>query len=1136
MQTRRRTFFERYALLILMGVFFLVPFGLRGAKLSLQRMKNDVKDWLPDDFAETTELDWFRDHFLGEQFVLVSWDGCTADDQRLGLLAALLIPSEESRKAGVEPPEAAGQPRDTNEPRIYEIEDFIGDQLGLHVVDPDFHFNWGGRNEKWLKGNNEQWYFILENGEIHHWEGQSTVVGAASRAFERIVSGGNQAQGEYVRTVDPIFYERPRKLQAQLFKSVVTGPQVLDQLSEPGGPLLRDEDASPREIAAAQAEAKRRLTGTLFGPDGKQTCLVATLSEAGKVDLRRTLGRGVMGRPRGRLLELAEQAGISEEQGMLLRMGGPPVDNVAIDEEGERTLARLVSFSVLLGVGLAYLCLRSIKLTMMVFFVGGVSAVTSLSLVWWLGETVFWWLDGSTDAVMMSMPAVVYVLGLSGAIHVINYYRDAVEETGTLRGAPELAIAHGWYPCTVAAVTTAIGLGSLATSSIMPIHKFGIFSAVGVLATLVLLFTYLPSALEIWPPKPRKKKKSDEPSLFALWVNRLGTRIGDYVITNNVSVAVICLVGFAFMAYGLQYIHTSVHLLKMFDNEARIIKDYEWLEANMGKLVPMELVVRVEPEMIQPAELDPENAEEFREASFQLSFLERMEITKRISQVVEDSLGPDGAGVIGPSTSALTFAPTLPEVGGGTQAFALRGAYNRRLYASFDEFVQSDYLRVDKENDAELWRLSLRLGALDDIDYGIFVYDVKRVVEPVMAAYRAREQILRRIDSDRNGEGFTNVPVALMGVNYISSAEPSAGPIQPVEAPATDEELDKRLDQIDTAQIFTETLRDLLITSRVRFVDYDPAAHTEDRLAFILDRYEYLVTVDDFPGMDSEAVQAKGDKLIDVRGFDFDRGDTIPAMYDAERASVTVVYTGVVPVVYKAARTLLVNLVESTMWAFGLIAIVMWIVLKSLRAGLLSMIPNIFPVVFIFGLMGWLGIKVDIGTMMTASVAMGVAVDDTVHFLTWFRWGLNKGLDRRGAIKEAYARCATAMFQTTIIGGLGLAVFALSTFTPTQRFGYMMVSLLVAALVGDLIFLPALLAGPLGHWFRPDKKRAGSGPPLKTTEEDRADLHETDTSEDDQDEPNVIPVSSASRPDPQKSNVNPPHQGSGRGGAHRMGE
>ena len=108
--------------------------------------------------------------------------------------------------------------------------------------------------------------------------------------------------------------------------------------------------------------------------------------------------------------------------------------------------------------------------------------------------------------------------------------------------------------------------------------------------------------------------------------------------------------------------------------------------------------------------------------------------------------------------------------------------------------------------------------------------------------------------------------------------------------------------------------------------------------------------------------------------------------------------------------------------------------------------------------------------MMTASVALGVAVDDTLHYLTWFRRGLDEGLDRKGAVMLAYERCGTAMTQTTLIGGLGLSVFAFSTFTPTQRFGVLMLALLAAALFGDLVFLPALLSGPVGRCFRGSKK------------------------------------------------------------------
>ena len=146
-------------------------------------------------------------------------------------------------------------------------------------------------------------------------------------------------------------------------------------------------------------------------------------------------------------------------------------------------------------------------------------------------------------------------------------------------------------------------------------------------------------------------------------------------------------------------------------------------------------------------------------------------------------------------------------------------------------------------------------------------------------------------------------------------------------------------------------------------------------------------------------------------------------------------------------------------------------VAKGFLSGVVAMVPNLYPVIMIFGIMCHLNMAIDIGSMMTASVAMGVAVDDTIHFLSWFRKSVQQGMTRQQAITETYRRVGPAMTQTTLIGGLGLFVFGLSTFTPTQRFGILMLTLLMAALLGDLIFLPALLASPLGRLFMPSKEQ-----------------------------------------------------------------
>ncbi len=127
------------------------------------------------------------------------------------------------------------------------------------------------------------------------------------------------------------------------------------------------------------------------------------------------------------------------------------------------------------------------------------------------------------------------------------------------------------------------------------------------------------------------------------------------------------------------------------------------------------------------------------------------------------------------------------------------------------------------------------------------------------------------------------------------------------------------------------------------------------------------------------------------------------------------------------------------------------------------MIPNVFPALVAFGVMGLLAVSVDIGTMMTASAAMGIAVDDTLHFLVWFRRGTERGWTARRSVRYAFHHCATAMLQTSIICGLGLLAFMASPFAPIARFGLVMALMLSLALLGDLVLLPAVLCSGLGR-------------------------------------------------------------------------
>jgi len=137
--------------------------------------------------------------------------------------------------------------------------------------------------------------------------------------------------------------------------------------------------------------------------------------------------------------------------------------------------------------------------------------------------------------------------------------------------------------------------------------------------------------------------------------------------------------------------------------------------------------------------------------------------------------------------------------------------------------------------------------------------------------------------------------------------------------------------------------------------------------------------------------------------------------------------------------------------------------LRSILGGLIAMLPNLFPTVVMFGLLGWNGQSIDIGSVMTASVALGIAVDGTFHFLKWFIHATKQGASQAAAISSAFHHCGSALIQTTLICACGLLVYSWSDFLPARNFALILMLMLVAALLGDMILLPALLASTLGR-------------------------------------------------------------------------
>lgn len=731
----------------------------------MARMENDVVQWLPPQYESTQKFFRFLQHFDPDAFVLVSWEGCTLDDPRVGQLADEIVGSAS-----------------------------------------------------------------LETGA------------SKSRCFQR----------------------------------VITGPSMVDILTAP-----------PVEIS--RAEALRRLRGSLVGADLNTTCVVFSMSEYGVFHMREALAE---------LHQAAhKRCGLSADQ---LKLGGPPVDNVALDVAGEQSMLRVLGLSTTFGLFVCWWCLRQPRLIAMVVAVGLFTVGLSLSALYFTG--------GVMNAVVLTMPALVYVAAVSGAIHLANYYREQAPQVG-LQRAPWEAVRLAALPLGLATLTTCVGLLSMTVSELAPIRSFGIYSALGTLLGLGCLLLLLPAALTLWPIAPPQNTQhvihlSGE--ITGRW-----RRAADFVLDHARGLALVTWLALALAGAGVWRVETSVQIMRMFDERAKILADYRWLETKLGPLAPVEIVVRFE-------------------ADCPLSFGQRMNVVDAMQRRVTT------APHVGSALSAATFTPERDEqqqassrqfsrspLGRAAKALAGGKAIDLRVQDVRLERRRADLLRTGflrEDQGAELWRITARVAALENVDYHQFEQSVRETVAPL-------EQALSR------------------------------------------------------------------------------------------------------------------------------RGIT----------GMSVTYTGVLPIVYEAQNTLLHGMVLGYGTDVALIVLAMAVAVRSWSAGWLLMLPSVLPAILVLGLFGLMGIVVDMGTVMPPCVALGVTVDDVMHFLLQFRRSVQAGHDRRQATLDAYHHCGQAMYQSWAVLGLGNLAFAFSPFAPTQRFGLVMVALLTVALWGNLVFLPALLQGWLGQ-------------------------------------------------------------------------
>ena len=467
---------------------------------------------------------------------------------------------------------------------------------------------------------------------------------------------------------------------------------------DPAGAVNVADDSylfSPAAMQMTEAQAVQRLQGLLIGKDGRLTTVVVTLNSAG-LALRAKLVP--------RICEVvAEVCGTQVAE---LKLAGPVIDGLTVDESSHRSLTKFALPSTIVIFVICLLSLKSVTAALVVFLTACFCQGLILAVIYYSGERL--------SALLIILPPLVQVLAVSGGIHLMNYYLNALRTMEPRQAAVE-CFRRGWLPSMLSLGTTAMGTASLLVSGLLPIRLFGIYGTVGVLCTAAAVLTAIPCSMMLLG---RKRPSTDAETAGA---PQHGQTSGAWsaltaLLCNYNVVSLLILFGLmALAAVGLPDLKTSVRIETLYEPNSRIMQDYEWLEDRIGALVPIEVLLHFSPDCT-------------------LSDRQRMDVLWKVDRALRQQ--PTVKAVM----SALTLFPDPPRMPGLPRSIQA-SLVNKGIRMARPQFEQAAVLRTTAEGD--IWRLTARVSALAPLDYGDVLKQMEQALqEPLeQVPVQSRHQI-----------------------------------------------------------------------------------------------------------------------------------------------------------------------------------------------------------------------------------------------------------------------------------------------------------------------------------------------------------------------------------------------------------
>jgi len=369
--------------------------------------------------------------------------------------------------------------------------------------------------------------------------------------------------------------------------------------------------------------------------------------------------------------------------------------------------------------------------------------------------------------------------------------------------------------------------------------------------------------------------------------------------------------------------------------------------------------------------------------------------------------------------------------------FSLSGATKLRVENSF-----IDYFKQETQIYQGMALIDKKLGGTTPLDVVLIFKEHSDEVKSVKLVQESDDEELDEFtdefaqsESDKEQYWFTQAKMQKIKEvhDYLDSLEP----VGKVLSLATMGEVLKVLNEGKEADSLTLALIYKELPLKYRKIVLSPYIDIENNQVRITSRI-----IDSMPNL-------QRDKLI--KKIDYDLNNMLNPEYEEYKLSnLLIMY-----------NNMLQSLFNSQIKTIGVVVLILFFMFlalfRSFKIAVIAMIANTVPVSVIFGFMGWMNIPLDMMTITIAAISIGIAVDDTIHYIYRYSLEYRESKNAEVSMFNSHASIGTAMFYTSTIIMIGFCILVLSNFLPTIYFGLLTMLAMFMAIVADLLLLPVLL-------------------------------------------------------------------------------